>query len=72
MEKDFLEVFPGLKVDGDLVDLLDTMQVTRVGVTRKKDWLRYMLSAVSGFIRNIFSRWRGQLRASFLQMSPCR
>lgn len=36
MEKDFMEVFPDLEVDGELADLLDVVQVTRVGITRKK------------------------------------
>ena len=40
MEKDFMEVFPDLEVDGELADLLDVVQVTRVGITRKKDLMR--------------------------------
>ena len=28
MEKDFMEVFPDLEVDGELADLLDVVQVT--------------------------------------------
>ena len=40
MEKDFMEVFPDFQVDGELADLLDVVQVTRVGITRKKDLMR--------------------------------
>lgn len=46
MNKEFSEVFPGLKVTGELEDLIETMEVSRVGITKKKDLLRvYLVSS---------------------------
>ena len=45
MEKDFFEVFPNLKVEDKLQELLDGVQVTKVAANSAKDRLRvYLLS----------------------------
>ncbi|MDD3278280.1 MAG: PolC-type DNA polymerase III [Lachnospiraceae bacterium] len=70
MEKDFIEVFPGLQVSGDLADLLDTIQVTRVGVTRKKDWLRvYIISSQWIHKKHIFTLERAIKNQFFANVS---
>ena len=40
MEKQFQEVFPDLRSDGVMAELLDTVEVSRVSINKKKDLLR--------------------------------
>ena len=45
MEKQFQEVFPDLRIEGGMAELLDTVEVSRVSINRKKDLLRiYVVS----------------------------
>lgn len=56
MEKDFRDVFPDLEVDGELAELLELVQVTRVGITKKKDLLRvYIVSSQWIHKKHIFA-----------------
>ena len=44
--KEFMSVFPGLQVQGELAGLLGTVQVAKVAINKKKDLLRiYMVSS---------------------------
>ncbi len=46
MNKNFMDVFPGMKVSGELADLLGSVEVARVGLTKDKKLLRvYLLSS---------------------------
>ena len=40
MEKQFQEVFPDLRIEGGMAELLDTVEVSRVSINKKKDLLR--------------------------------
>ncbi|WP_230399121.1 PolC-type DNA polymerase III [Novisyntrophococcus fermenticellae] len=56
MNKEFSEVFPGLKVTGELEDLIEIMEVSRVGITKKKDLLRvYLVSSQWIHKKHIFA-----------------
>ena len=45
MEKQFQEVFPDLRIEGGMAELLDTVEVSRVSINKKKDLLRiYVVS----------------------------
>ena len=45
MEKQFQEVFPDLRIEGGMAELLDTVEVSRVSIHKKKDLLRiYVVS----------------------------
>ena len=45
-EKEFLDVFPQLKVEHELEQLLKTVKVMKVAVTPRKDMLRiYIMSS---------------------------
>ena len=45
MEKQFQEVFPELRIEGGMAELLDTVEVSRVSINKKKDLLRiYVVS----------------------------
>ena len=37
MEKQFQEVFPDLRIEGGMAELLDTVEVSRVSIN-KKNW----------------------------------
>ena len=37
MEKQFQEVFPDLRIEGGMAELLDTVEVSRVSINKKKD-----------------------------------
>ena len=44
--KDFMAGFPRLEAEGELAELLGTMQVARVSINKKKDRLRvYVVSS---------------------------
>ena len=46
MEKQFQEVFPDLRIEGGMAELLETVEVSRVSINRKKDLLRvYVVSS---------------------------
>lgn len=36
MEKQFQEVFPDLRIEGGMAELLDTVEVSRVSINRKR------------------------------------
>ena len=56
MNKEFMDVFPGLQISGELADLLELVQVTRVGITKKKDLLRvYLVSSQWIHKKHIFA-----------------
>lgn len=56
MNKEFSEVFPGLKVTGELEDLIEIIEVSRVGITKKKDLLRvYLVSSQWIHKKHIFA-----------------
>ena len=37
MEKQFQEVFPDLRIEGGMAELLDTVEVSRVSINKKKE-----------------------------------
>ncbi len=55
MTKHFFEVFPTLKIDGEMKKLLSETEVTKVGMNREKDHLRvYLLGTHLIHRKNIF------------------
>ena len=45
MAKRFFDVFPSLKVEGDMKNLLTETEVTKVGMNHERDHLRVYLSS---------------------------
>ena len=65
MEKQFQEVFPDLRIEGGMAELLDTVEVSRVSINKKKDLLRiYVVShqCRASIRRKTF--WRCTVRVS--------
>ena len=72
MEKQFQEVFPDLRIEGGMAELLDTVEVSRVSINKKKDLLRiYVVSPTSGFTKNIFISWSARSRSSSFPTCRC-
>lgn len=70
-EKDFLDVFPQLKVDPELESLLGEVKVMKVSINPQKDCLRVYVLSRQWFIKSIFIIWKRQLKNSFLPMHLC-
>lgn len=64
MEKEFLDVFRNLELNGELKALLQEVVVTKVSINQRKDHIRVYIRAGSGFIKNIFMHWRRPLPPS--------
>ena len=45
MSKPFLEVFPGLKLDNQVRELLDKVEVEKITSTSRKDFLRIYIAS---------------------------
>ena len=45
MAKPFFDVFPTLKLDGRMKELMDEVEVDKVSTTRKQDFIRIYLSS---------------------------
>ena len=70
MEKQFQEVFPDLRIEGGMAELLDTVEVSRVSINKKKDLLRIYV-VISGFTKNIFISWSARSRSSSFPTCRC-
>lgn len=64
MEKEFLDVFRNLELNGELKALLKEVVVTKVSVNQKKTTSESISEADSGFTKSIFMRWRKPLLPS--------
>ena len=71
-EKEFLDVFPQLKVDPELESLLGEVKVMKVAINPQKDCLRVYVLSSSGFIKSIFIIWKRRSKNSFFSMHLCR
>lgn len=70
MNKDFMAVFPGFLVTGELEELLGTVQVVKVGLTKDKSLLRvYLESSQWIHKKHIFALER-EIKSQFFQGTP--
>ena len=70
MEKQFQEVFPDLRIEGGMAELLDTVEVSRVSINKKKDLLRiYVVS--HQWIHKKYISWSARSRSSSFPTCRC-
>ena len=72
MEKQFQEVFPDLRIEGGMAELLDTVEVSRVSINKKKICCGSMWSAISGFTKIYLFSWSARSRSSSFPNVPLR
>ena len=70
-EKDFLDVFPQLKVDPELESLLGEVKVMKVSINRRRTVCGFMVLSRQWIHKSIFIIWKRQLKNSFLPMHLC-
>ena len=66
MEKQFQEVFPDLRIEGGMAELLDTVEVSRVSINKKKDLLRIYVVSHQWIIS-----WSARSRSSSFPTCRC-
>lgn len=71
MEKQFQEVFPDLRIEGGMAELLDTVEVSRVSINKKKDLLRIYVVSHQWIHKNIFISWSARSRSSSSPTCRC-
>ena len=71
MEKQFQEVFPDLRIEGGMAELLDTVEVSRVSINKKKDLLRIYVVSHQWIQKNIFISWSARSRSSSFPTCRC-
>jgi len=72
MEKQFQEVFPDLRIEGGMAELLDTVEVSRVSINKKKDLLRIYLVSHQWIHKKIYlSSWSARSRSSSFPTCRC-
>lgn len=72
MEKQFQEVFPDLRIEGGMAELLDTVEVSRVSINKKKICCGSMWSAISGFTKIYLSAGAPDRGAALFQRAAAR
>ena len=66
MEKPFFDVFPTLELNTELKNLFAVTKVTRVALTKARDFLKVYLFSEKLSRRNTFIRWKRRSGTSFL------
>ena len=66
--KEFLEAFPKLEVEGELRELLSTMEVVRVTLNRRQDLLRIYTVSRQWIHKKYIYKLEDMIQASFFPM----
>ena len=70
--KEFLETFPGLEVQGELKDLLSTMEVVRVTMNRRKDLLRVYTVSSQWIHKKYIYQLEEMIKSQLFSRAPIR
>ena len=70
--KEFLETFPGLEVQGELKDLLSTMEVVRVTMNRRKDLLRVYTVSSQWIHKKYIYQLEEMIKSQLFSCAPIR
>ena len=70
--KDFMAVFPRLEAEGELAELLGTMQVARVSINKKKDLLRVYVVSSQWIHKKYIYRLEEEIRSQLFSGAPLR
>ena len=70
--KEFLEAFPNLEVQGELKDLLSTMEVVRVTMNRRKDLLRIYTVSSQWIHKKYIYKLEEMIRNQLFSHAPIR
>lgn len=71
MEKQFQEVFPDLRIEGGMAELLDTVEVSRVSINKKKDLLRIYVVSHQWIHKKYIYQWSARSRSSSFPTCRC-
>ena len=72
MEKQFQEVFPDLRIEGGMAELLDTVEVSRVSINKKKRSAADLCGQPSvDSQKTIFISWSARSRSSSFPTCRC-
>lgn len=68
MTKTFKEVFPTLKLDKDMENLLENADVTRISVNHARDFYKIYVKAKRLIFKKISGSWRKALKNRYLKV----
>ena len=68
MTKTFKEVFPTLKLDKDMENLLENADVTRISVNHARDFYKIYVKAKRLISKKISGSWRKALKNRYLKV----
>ena len=68
MTKTFKEVFPTLKLDKDMENLLETADVTRISVNHARDFYKIYVNQNALFSKKISGSLRKALKTRYLKV----
>ena len=70
--KEFLEAFPKLEVEGELRELLSTMEVVRVTLNRRKDLLRIYTVSSQWIHKKYIYKLEDMIQSQLFSHAPIR